>query len=86
MAHACRCGCGHGDQATVLGAKLGRYTGDERVGDVAREVSALAVLERFAVNHCCGAHLSLREGAAAAGVELPRLLLALEEAVGQRAS
>jgi iron-sulfur cluster repair protein YtfE (RIC family) len=86
MTEACRCGCGHADQAAAVAAKLGRYAGDERVGDVAREEAALAVLERFGVNHCCGAHLSLREGAAAAGVELPVLLRALEAAAGRRAS
>jgi len=68
-----------------VAARLGRYAGDERIGDVAREPAALAVLERFGVNHCCGAHLSLREGAAAAGVELSGLLRALEEVGGRRA-
>lgn len=87
MADGCRCGCGHGDQAEVaLAATLGRYAGDERIAEVARQAAALAVLERFGVNHCCGAHLSLREGAAAAGVELSGLLRALEEAAGRRAS
>jgi iron-sulfur cluster repair protein YtfE (RIC family) len=38
------------------------------------------VLQRLGVNHCCGAHLTLREAAAAAGVELPVLLRALDEA------
>ena len=86
MTEVCRCGCGHTDQAAAVAAKLGRYAGDERVGEVAREATALAVLERFGLNHCCGAHLSLREGAAAAGVELVRLLHALEEAAGRRPS
>jgi iron-sulfur cluster repair protein YtfE (RIC family) len=86
MVEACRCGCGHADQAAAVAAALGRYAGDERVGDVGRDATALAVLERFGLNHCCGAHLSLREGAAAAGVELTRLLRALEEAAGRRAS
>jgi iron-sulfur cluster repair protein YtfE (RIC family) len=66
----------------TIAAPAGRYTGAERVGDVAREAAALAVLERFGLNHCCGAHLSLREAAAAAGVELAALLRALQEAVG----
>jgi|SoiMetStandDraft_5_1073268.scaffolds.fasta_scaffold352718_1 iron-sulfur cluster repair protein YtfE (RIC family) len=85
MTVACRCGGGHGDEAAAVAARLGRYAGDERIGDVAREPAALAVLERFGVNHCCGAHLSLREGAAAAGVELSGLLRALEEVGGRRA-
>jgi iron-sulfur cluster repair protein YtfE (RIC family) len=55
------------------------------VADVARDPAALAVLERFALNHCCGGHLSLREGAAAAGAELPALLRALDEAASRAA-
>lgn len=85
MAHTCKCGCGHGDQAPAVAARLRRYAGDERVGDVAQEPAALGVLERFGVNHCCGGHMSLREGAAAAGVEVATLLRALEEAAGQPA-
>jgi iron-sulfur cluster repair protein YtfE (RIC family) len=32
-----------------------------------------------ALNHCCGAHLSLQEAAAAAGVPIDALLAALNE-------
>lgn len=85
MAESCGCGCGHVDRGLLIAARRGHYDGDERVGDVAREPAALAVLERFGLNHCCGGHLSLREGAAAAGVELPALLHALEEAAGRAA-
>jgi iron-sulfur cluster repair protein YtfE (RIC family) len=85
MAESCGCGCGHGDKGLAIAARRGHYVGDERVGDVAREPAALAVLERFGLNHCCGGHLSLREGAAAAGAELPALLRALEEAAGRAA-
>jgi iron-sulfur cluster repair protein YtfE (RIC family) len=82
MGHAGRCGCGHDDRAVAVGR--GRHADDERVGDVASVPAARAVLERFGVNHCCGADLTLREGAAAAGVELTVLLRALD-AVGQPA-
>jgi iron-sulfur cluster repair protein YtfE (RIC family) len=77
MAGACTCGCGHheGTRATTVPGV--RYTAQTPVGDIGREPAALAVLERFGVNHCCGAHLSLREGAAAAGASLDDLLLAL---------
>jgi len=85
MAESCGCGCGHGDKTLTIAARPGRYTGDERVGDVARDPAALAVLERFGLNHCCGGHLSLREGAAAAGAEVQALLRALEEAAGRSA-
>jgi iron-sulfur cluster repair protein YtfE (RIC family) len=85
MATSCGCGCGHGDKALTIAARPGRYAGEERVADVAREPAALAVLERFGLNHCCGGHLSLREGAAAAGADLAALLRALEEAAGRAA-
>jgi iron-sulfur cluster repair protein YtfE (RIC family) len=54
-----------------------RYTAATSVGDAAGDPAARAILERFGVNHCCGAHLSLREGAAAAGVPLDEVLMAL---------
>ena len=60
-----------------------RFSGDERMSDVARAPETLAVLELFGLNHCCGGHLSLREGAAAAGVALGALLHSLEEATGR---
>ena len=82
MKDSCGCGCGHGNREATTGARR-RYGGDERIGDVAADPGARAVLERFGVNHCCGAGLSLREGAAAAGAALPQLLGALEEAASQ---
>jgi iron-sulfur cluster repair protein YtfE (RIC family) len=85
MAESCGCGCGHGDKALTIAARPGRQEGAARVADVARDPAALAVLERFGLNHCCGGHLSLREGAAAAGADLTALLRALEEAAGRTA-
>jgi iron-sulfur cluster repair protein YtfE (RIC family) len=85
MARSCGCGCGHGDKELAVAARAARYAGDERVGDVAREAAALAVLERFGLNHCCGGHLSLRVAAATAGVDLSILLRALEGAAGRAA-
>ena len=73
MATSCGCGCGHKGAARETAT---RYTGDTIVREVAA-AAGLAVLERFGLNHCCGAHLSLREGAAAAGVDLDVLLAAL---------
>ena len=85
MAESCGCGCGHADKGLRIAVRPGRYAGDERVGDVACDPAALVVLERFGLNHCCGGHLSLREGAAAAGADLAALLRALEEAAGRAA-
>jgi iron-sulfur cluster repair protein YtfE (RIC family) len=84
MGHAGGCGCGYDDRAAAVAVRPGRHAGDERVGDVASVPGARAVLERFGVNHCCGADLTLRGGAAAAGVELAVLLRALD-AVAQPA-
>ena len=80
MADSCGCGCGHGKGGENTTMATRRYAGHERIGDVAADPVARAVLERFGVNHCCGAALSLREGAAAAGAALPALLAALEDA------
>src|SRR5262249_25774305 len=44
------------------------------VGDLARDPRAREVLDRLHVNHCCGAHLSIEEAAAAAGVTLASLM------------
>jgi iron-sulfur cluster repair protein YtfE (RIC family) len=73
---SCTCGCGHREKANGE-APAARYTAETIIGEIGRDPAARAVLERFGVNHCCGAHLSLREGAAAAGVPLTDLLQAL---------
>jgi iron-sulfur cluster repair protein YtfE (RIC family) len=82
MAGSCGCGCGHDNGAA---AAAERDTGEVRIGDLARDPAARAVLERFGLNHCCGAHLSLREGTAAAGVELAAVVRALMDAARQAA-
>ena len=74
MSEGCRCGCGHGHVVGPLGAA------EQTVEQVKGRPGALEVLQRLGVNHCCGAHLTLREAAAAAGVELLVLLRALDEA------
>ena len=76
MATTCTCGCGHAG-----GARAGtRYTAESKVGEAAADAAGRAVLERFGLNHCCGAGLSLRESAAAAGVRVEDVLAALEAA------
>jgi iron-sulfur cluster repair protein YtfE (RIC family) len=48
------------------------------VEDVSHQVpGALGVLKANGINHCCGAHLTLREAAAAAGTPLDSLLESL---------
>ena len=53
---------------------------ERTVAEIARDPRALEVLKAKGVNHCCGAHLSLREAAAAAGVPLDEILAAIEAA------
>ena len=77
MTTSCQCGCGH-RAAEARRAATPRYQAETIVAEVVRDPAARAVLERLGVNHCCGAHLSLREGAAAAGVSIETLLAALE--------
>lgn len=73
MAQNCACGCGHGAPATSA-----PYTAEQTVEHVAhRSPVALDTLKRLGINHCCGAHMSLAEAAAAAGVPLEELLSAL---------
>jgi iron-sulfur cluster repair protein YtfE (RIC family) len=50
-----------------------------------RHPGALDVMKQMGINHCCGAHLTLAEAAAAAGVPLAALLEALDEARAARA-
>jgi iron-sulfur cluster repair protein YtfE (RIC family) len=82
MGKSCGCGCqAHGEAP----AGAARYTPETPVGAVVQDVAGRVVLERFGLNHCCGAHLSLREGAAAAGVPLADLLAALNPTAGAKA-
>jgi iron-sulfur cluster repair protein YtfE (RIC family) len=71
MAHSCGCGSGCTSNALPIIA-------ERTVEEVSHEVpGALAVLKASGINHCCGAHLTLREAAAAAGTPLDGLLEAL---------
>ena len=81
MAHECR--CGHESAAVRDAFELvpRSIRADQTVADVARShAGALQVMKEMGLNHCCGAHLSLREAAAAAGVPLEALLSALNGA------
>ena len=50
------------------------------MADVAHHrAGALEAMKEMGINHCCGAHLTLSEAAAAAGVRLDALLAALNE-------
>jgi uncharacterized protein (DUF2249 family) len=75
MTHTCEC---HHASTVALDEKLRAIRADDTVADVARRYAgALETMKAMGINHCCGAHLSLREAAAAAGVPLDTLLAAL---------
>jgi iron-sulfur cluster repair protein YtfE (RIC family) len=81
MSH-CTCGCGHGTKPLAIASPA--VTAETTVEEVKNRPGALDVLQRFGINHCCGAHLPLREAAAAAGVRVEEVLEALAPA-GARA-
>ena len=76
MSHACSC-------ATQIepSASTTRATAEQTVAEVSKRSGVLEVFQQLGVNHCCGAHLSLREAAAAAGISLDELLRALDDPV-----
>jgi iron-sulfur cluster repair protein YtfE (RIC family) len=79
MAH--ECSCQHDAPAVAADRSLAAVRAEQTVTEVARErAGALDVMKELGINHCCGAHLTLREAAAAAGVPLDTLLAALEGA------
>lgn len=72
------CGCSPQHAVTLETPEApARYAATQTVAEVSRDATALATLQRLGINHCCGAHLTLTEAAAAAGVKLDTLLDAL---------
>jgi regulator of cell morphogenesis and NO signaling len=67
--------------------KAGAAVGADRtVEEIVRdEPGVRAVMADMGINHCCGAHLTLREAAAAAGLSVEAVLQALESARRVRA-
>ena len=77
MAHECSC---RHDSPPALENTLLPGRAEQTVADVAQHrAGALEIMKELGINHCCGAHLTLREAAAAAGVSLDALLAALNE-------
>ena len=77
MTDACSC---HHDSPMALDPPRTPARAEQTVAEVAlRQAGALGVMKDLGINHCCGAHLTLREAAAAAGVPLDALLAALNE-------
>lgn len=77
MAHECSC---RPDSPIALDTPGTPVRAEQTVADVAaHRAAALGIMKDLGINHCCGAHLTLREAAAAAGVPLDVLLTALNE-------
>jgi hypothetical protein len=77
------CSCRQHDPKATITTAAPPVTATQTVDEVARRSPAARdVLQRMGINHCCGAHLTLREAAAAAGVETGALLRALDAATG----
>ena len=77
MTHECSC---HHDSPIALDTLRMPARADQTVADVTlHQAGALETMKDMGINHCCGAHLTLREAAAAAGVPLDALLAALNE-------
>ena len=74
------CSCRHGSlAANEMAVKTVRA--EHTVGEVVQHnADALEIMKQLGINHCCGAHLTLREAAAAAGASLEALLAKLNEA------
>ena len=72
MAHACSC------HAHATERSPEPITPEMTVKDIAHHYAgSLELMKELGINHCCGAHLTLREAAASAGVTLEALLEAL---------
>ena len=83
MAHQCGCQSHSPATAQAAGATI---TADLTVGDVAHHYTgALDIMKEMGINHCCGAHLTLRQAAASAGVPLEGLLDALSRLAAVKA-
>ena len=80
MSHTCSCGT-HAESTQ----SSTRITAEQIVAEVSKRPGAQEVFQRLGINHCCGAHLSLGEAAAAAGVPLDQVLSALDEAASAAA-
>jgi iron-sulfur cluster repair protein YtfE (RIC family) len=77
MAHECSC---RHDSPLILSTTPPPVHAEQTVAEVTQHrAGALEILKEMGINHCCGAHLTLREAAAAAGVPLDALLTALNE-------
>ena len=77
MTHECSC---RHDSPMTIENTLPPVRAEQTVADVAHHrAGAFEIMKEMGINHCCGAHFTLSEAAAAAGVSLDGLLAALNE-------
>ena len=73
------CSCRH-DSPMALETPRTPVRPEQTVADVTGHCArAVGIMKEMGINHCCEAHLTLREAAAVAGVPLDALLAALDE-------
>src|SRR5215469_7960618 len=73
------CSCRHGSLAANETA-VKTVRAEDTVGEVVQhDADALEIMKQLGINHCCGAHLTLREAAVAVGATLEALLAKLNE-------
>jgi iron-sulfur cluster repair protein YtfE (RIC family) len=89
MTAGCRC-CSHETAPAPLAIEA-RRPAAVKPSDTVQAVSdrsprALETMKALGINHCCGAHLSLAEAAASAGVPLATLMTHLDEAFAAEAT
>jgi iron-sulfur cluster repair protein YtfE (RIC family) len=77
MANTNTCGCHQHDTGRAP-SELAGFTAEQTVAEVSRRSpAALDAIKKLGLNHCCGAHLTLAEAAASAGVPLNDVLAAV---------
>jgi uncharacterized protein (DUF2249 family) len=76
MADECTCRGKH--QVAGSAMRGPGLTADQTLERVTQRPGAVEILQHFGIDHCCLAHLSLGQAAAAAGIEVGVLLDALE--------
>jgi iron-sulfur cluster repair protein YtfE (RIC family) len=84
MTETCRC-CSHDTapgRLTIGARRAAAVQPTDTVQSVSdRSPRALEAMKSLGINHCCGAHLSLAEAAASAGVPLATLLARVGDAL-----
>ena len=78
-----RCNCSHeiAVPRLAIGARGAAKATDTVQAISERSSRALETMKALGINHCCGAHLTLAEAAASAGLPFATVLARLDEAL-----